>query len=226
MTRRVGRLVKARTVGSSWMLSGSDLADAVGVLQSDGLVVYPTETLYGLGANPYSEGAVERMFEVKKKRSRAPVAIAVSGLDEARHIASFAPRDLRIWKAFMPGPLTMILRARSAAPRSVVSGKGSLGLRMPQHDVALTLAREFGPITATSANLHRAPPARTVDEAISQLGNRVDLYIDAGSCPVGQGSTVVDLTSERITIKRKGAVGIEELERHGRGGSGEVQTGR
>ncbi len=207
--------MKARKFGPSGKMDDDDLAMAVGVLKRGGLIVYPTETLYGLGADPYSPEAVTRMFAAKGKGASDPVAIGVPDLDEAQNLAHFTPRDLKIWRAFMPGPLTVILRARSKAPISVVTEQGALGLRMPHHDVALALLREFGPITATSANLHGQPPARTAQEALDQLGDTVDLYIDAGPCPIGRGSTVIDLTGERITVIREGAVGTEELERYG-----------
>lgn len=215
MTPPTGRLRKALMVGGSWQLAKDDLADAVAILQRGSLLVYPTETLYGLGADPDNPEAVNRMYGAKGRGAREPVAVAVSSLVEARSLAHFTPRDLKIWRAFMPGPLTMVLKAKPPAPSSVVSERGALGVRMPRHEVALALLREFGPMTATSANLHGAPPPQTVIEAVTQLGNKVAMYIDGGPCPIGQGSTVVDLTGKRITVKREGAVGREELERHG-----------
>lgn len=215
MTPRTGRVRKARRVEGSWSLVKDDLADAIKILQRGGLVVYPTETLYGLGADPGNAEAVDRMYRAKGRGTRDPVAIGVSSLDEAKGLAHFTTRDLRIWEAFMPGPLTMILRAKPLAPTPVVSERGALGIRMPRHEVAVVLLREFGPMTATSANLHGAPSPQTVVEAMAQMGNKVGMYIDCGPCPIGQGSTVVDLTGERLTVKREGAIGRDELERYG-----------
>ncbi len=115
----------------------------------------------------------------------------------------------------MPGPLTLILRAKAEAPPPPVTKEGALGLRMPRHDVPLLLGQEFGPFTATSANLHGGPPPRTFGEAYSQLGGEVDLLIDAGTCPLGRESTVLELIGDQPTIKREGALAREELERHG-----------
>ncbi len=215
MTSPSGRVRKARRVNGSWSLVEGDLADAIGILQRGGLVVYPTDTLYGLGADPNNAEAVDRMYRAKRKEARDPVAIAVSSLEEAKGLAHFRPRDLKIWEAFMPGPLTVILRARPVAPASVVSERGALGIRMPRHEVALMLLKEFGPLTATSANLHGALPPQTVVEAMAQMGNKVGMYIDGGPCPIGEGSTVVDLTGKRITVKREGRIGRDELERYG-----------
>jgi L-threonylcarbamoyladenylate synthase len=111
----------------------------------------------------------------------------------------------------MPGPLTLLLPAGPEAPLAPVVREDVVGLRCPDHGVPLRLAKEFGPLTATSANLHGAPGPRTVDDARRQVGRDATLYIDAGPCPLGQGSTVVDLTTSPPTVKREGALPVTEL---------------
>lgn len=201
--------------GDRWVLRADDLAHALRVLRDDGLVVYPTDTLYGLGADPHREGALARLRRVKRRAEPAPLSVAVGSLEAARALARFSDRALEVWQTYLPGPLTLLLPATSAAPRACLSPEGTIGLRMPKHDVALQLARAYGPITATSANRHGAPPPRTAGAARAQLGGEVDLYIDAGPCPLGQPSTVVDLSGGRLTIKREGAIRREELSRDG-----------
>ncbi len=209
------RRLRAHGAAGHWGLREEDLVEVVEVLKAGGLVVYPTDTLYGLGADPYDEAAMDRLYRVKGRPHGEPVALVVAGLEEARQLAHLTRAAHRLWDAFLPGPLTLIVHATPEAPRRVVTREGGLGLRMPDHGVPLAMAREFGPLTTTSANRHGRPPPRTVEEAEAQLGDAVDLYVDAGPCPVGEGSTVVDLTGERATVKREGAVSREELERHG-----------
>ncbi len=210
-----GRVVAARKVKGRWQLEEQDLVHTIELLKRGGLVVYPTDTLYGLGVDPYDEEAVERLYRVKRRPRGDPVAILVADLGEAQRLAQFSTRALTLWKAFMPGPLTLILPAKPEAPPFLISEQGALGVRMPKHDVPLALAQEFGPITTTSANLHQAPPPITLEEARSQLEEDVDLYIDAGPCSLGKQSTVLDMTQERGIIMREGALAREELERYG-----------
>ncbi len=215
MTSPGARVVKAKKVGDRWELEDEDLLEVIELLKRGGLVAYPTETLYGLGVDPYDEEAVERLYRVKRRPRGEPTAILVSGLEEAQRLAHFSELALRIWQAFMPGPLTVILRAKPEAPPFLVSEEGFLGLRMPNHDVPLTISREFGPLTTSSANIHGGPSPVVLEEARSQLGEEVDLYIEAGPCLYGKASTVLDLTQDRGMIKREGALEGRELERYG-----------
>ncbi|MFQ5837955.1 MAG: L-threonylcarbamoyladenylate synthase [Thermoplasmata archaeon] len=209
------RIVKARKMDEGWELEEEDIIEAVEVLKRGGLVVYPTDTLYGLGVDPYDGRAVERLYRVKQRPHGEPVSIIVSGLEEAQRVARLSQKALEVWRSFMPGPLTLILEATPEAPPGPISKDGVLGVRMPGHDVPLILAREFGPLTATSANLHGQAPPRTVEESMSQLGTEATLYVDAGPCPLGVESTVLDLTRDQTTIKREGALDRKELERYG-----------
>lgn len=211
----VPRRLQAREGSSGWALQEGELVEVVEALKGGGLVVYPTDTLYGLGADPYDGAAMDRLYRVKGRPPGEPVALVVASLEEARRLAHLSPAALRLWEAFLPGPVTLILRATPEAPPRAVTGEGGVGLRMPDHGIPLAVAREFGPFTATSANRHGRPSPRTREEAEAQLGDEVDLYVDAGPSPIGRGSTVVDLTGERATVKREGAVARDELERHG-----------
>lgn len=215
-----GKVLRARRIDEGWSLDEEDLIEVIETLKRGGLVAYPTDTIYGLGADPYDPKAMDSLYAVKRRPKGEPVSVIVSGLEEARRMAHFSEVALRLWRTFMPGPLTLILEAKPEAPPYPVTKGGALGIRMPRHDIPLLLAGEFGPITATSANIHGRPSPKTVEEARSQLRGEVDLYIDAGPSPIGVESTIVDVREGRATIKREGALKGEELEGHGIAGPG------
>jgi L-threonylcarbamoyladenylate synthase len=172
---------------------------AVSVLMHDGLVVYPTETVYGLGADAFSDEAIYRVYEAKKRPPGMPVSIAVSDFDMLGAVAHIKPEMEGFLETFLPGPVTVILPARNCVPVSLTGGTGMIGIRMPSHDLALRLIEKFdAPITATSANLHGAKDPRTPDECTVPH----EFLIDGGRLS-GTPSTVVDLVTK--TIVRPGA---------------------
>jgi L-threonylcarbamoyladenylate synthase len=167
---------------------------AVSVLMHDGLVVYPTETLYGLGADAFSEEAIRKVYEAKKRPIAMPVSIAVSDMDMLGAVARTVPWMDRFFETFLPGPVTVILPARNCVPEVLTGGTGRIGIRMPAHPLALQLITTFdGPITATSANLHGAKDPQTPDECTIPH----ELLIDGGRLP-GPPSTVIDLQKKEI----------------------------
>lgn len=167
---------------------------AVSVLMHDGLVVYPTETVYGLGADAFSEEAIQRVYEAKKRPLGMPVSIAVSDQDMLGGVARTEPWMDRFFETFLPGPVTVVLPARNCVPEVLTGGTGMIGIRMPAHPLALQLIAAFdGPITATSANLHGAKDPQTPDECTVPH----ELLIDGGRLP-GTPSTVVDLQKREI----------------------------
>lgn len=208
------RLVAHRR-DAGWTLTEEGLVQVVELLKRGQLVVYPTDTLYGLGADPYDPLAVERLYRAKRRPRGEPISLLVADKDQARRLARFSPLTERLWDAHLPGPLTLLLPATPEAPLAPVTREAVVGLRMPDHGVPLLLAREFGPLTATSANLHRVPPPRTVADAQAQLKGDVALYVDAGPCPPGGASTVVDCTQDPPTVKREGALSRRELDLDG-----------
>lgn len=209
------RVVKAQRVGQDWLLGEEELTEAVEMLKGGSLVVYPTDTLYGLGADPYDEGAVRRLYRVKRRPWTEPVSLVVAGFEEARRLAHLTEPGRRLWKTFLPGPLTLLLPAKPEAPPPPVTRAGVIGLRCPAHPISHALTEEFGPLTTTSANRHGAQSPRRAEEAMTQLGADADLYIDAGPAPLGRSSTIVDLCQDPPTIKREGALTREELNLHG-----------
>ncbi len=173
---------------------------AVSILMHDGIVVYPTETVYGLGADAFSDEAILRVYEAKQRPLSMPVSIAVSDFEMLFCVARTEPWMEGFIQAFLPGPVTVVLPARNCVPEILTGGTGMIGIRIPAQDIALRLIERFdSPITATSANLHGSKDPRTPDECTVPR----DLLIDGGTLP-GVPSTVVDLTGR--TIVRKGAM--------------------
>jgi L-threonylcarbamoyladenylate synthase len=170
------------------------LEKAVSVLTHDGVVVYPTETVYGLGSDAFSDEAILKVYEAKKRPLSMPVSIAVSDFDMLGAVARIEPEMQAFVRAFLPGPVTIVLTARRSVPAILTGGTGRIGIRMPAHDLARKLIAKFdAPITATSANLHGAKEPVTPDECTVPY----DFLIDGGRLP-GIPSTVVDLVEKRI----------------------------
>ena len=172
---------------------------AVSVLSRDGIVIYPTETVYGLGADAFSEDAILKVYAAKKRPLAQPISIAVAGFEMLCAVAFVEPSQEEFLQAFLPGPVTVVLRAKHSVPGILTGGTGLIGIRIPAHERALQLIERFdSPITATSANLHGAKEPATPDECTVPR----DLFIDGGRLP-GVPSTVVDLTT--MTVLRQGA---------------------
>ena len=186
---------------------------AAEVVAGGGLLIYPTDTVYGLGCDPFNEEAVRRVFEVKGRGDK-PLPVLASSLEKAKRIAFFRPLALRIAKAFWPGPLTLVLPRKPSLPDVVVCGAPSVGVRVPGHEFALELIEACGGLlVGTSANKSGRPAPRTAQEAIAELGDLVDLVVDAGPSPLGRPSTIVDLTSPQdIRVIREGPIKLEEVE--------------
>ena len=186
----------------------SIISRAVSILISGGLVIYPTDTVYGLGANPFNTEAVRRVYLVKG-RGPQPLPILTDSIESASKFAYITPLARRLMERFWPGPLTIVLKAKSEAPREVLAGD-TIGVRMPNHKVALMLAKGIGGlIVGTSANLHGAQSPRSIDEALAQLNGHVDLALDSEGVIHGIPSTVVDATGSRLRIIREGVLKAE-----------------
>jgi L-threonylcarbamoyladenylate synthase len=167
---------------------------AVSVLMHDGIIVYPTETIYGLGADAFSDEAILKVYEAKKRPLGMPVSIAVSDLDMLNAVARVELAVEPFLAEFLPGPVTVVLPARKTVPATLTGGTGRIGIRMPAHDLALRLIAAFdSPITATSANLHGARDPVTPAECTVPC----EFLIDGGRLP-GTPSTVVDLTEKKV----------------------------
>jgi len=169
------------------------LAGAIAALQAGELVVFPTETVYGLGADPKRPQALRRVYALKGREPDKPVALIAADAASAFALASEVPADARLLaRAFWPGPLTLVLPARQGLDPAIVGPGGGVGVRVSPHPIASALARALGgAITATSANLAGAPPASTIAQARRALGARISIYLDVGPLKSNAPSTVV-----------------------------------
>ncbi len=180
------------------------------VLELGGAVVYPTETLYGLGINVFDISAVQRVFEIKSRDFKKPSSVAFRNLEEAQKFLYFTPAAEQLAKKFLPGPLTIILNAKIEFDQFL--GRNKVSVRIPDNRVAQTLLNVVKfPITATSANLSGGKDPVEAREAIEQIGEQVDLVLDAGKCKYGKPSTVVDCSSGETEIIREGVIPKEKI---------------
>lgn len=188
---------------------------AARVLQSGGLVAFPTETVYGLGADALSPTAVAGIFEAKGRPSYNPLIVHVADVDGARRVVSDWPELAdRAAAAFWPGPLTLVLPKAPAVPDAVTAGLQTVGVRVPSHPVALALIRAADlPVAAPSANRFTRVSPTTAAHVARGLGERADLILDGGATPYGIESTVLDLSGAVPRILRPGVVDLDELER-------------
>jgi len=192
----------------------SAIHEAAAILRRGGLVAFPTETVYGLGANALDASAVARIFAAKGRPSYNPLIVHVPNEAAARELVGEWPDSAaRLARAFWPGPLTMVLPKQSAIPDIVTAGLDSVALRVPAHPVALALlAAARLPLAAPSANRSMALSPTTAQHVARSLGDRVELILDAGPTTVGIESTVVDLRGDQPSILRPGLLGAREIE--------------
>jgi L-threonylcarbamoyladenylate synthase len=186
----------------------NEIAEAAAVIHQGDLVVYPTDTLYGLGSSIINEEAVEQVYRLKRRPASIPLPVAVSSIDDIAKVAYMNETAQALAEALLPGALTLVLPRREEVTAQVAGD--TIAVRVPGHKIALQLCREAGPITATSANIHGGEAPTTVAEARRQLGDDVERYLDGGRLP-GVASTVVDVTSKAMIIIRHGAIPEERL---------------
>jgi len=191
----------------------NQIKQAVAILKQSGLVAYPTDTVYGLGACMTDIAAVERIFQVKgrPKGMALPVLLADQAQIE-QIVTSVPPAAQLLADAFFPGALTIILPKSDVVPDIITGGGKTVAFRIPNHPVPIALIKQLGkPIVGTSANLSGLDSALTAAEVIKQIGDKIDMVIDGGRCPGGIESTVVDLSGVKPVIRRQGAISIEKL---------------
>lgn len=181
------------------------------IVRGGGLVVYPTDTVYGLGCDPFNAGAVKRLIEAKGERKK-PLPILASDIKHVEKIAYLSERGRKIATKFWPGALTLVVRKKPDLSPAVTCDLDSVGVRMPGHEITLGLIRlSNGLLVGTSANKTGESPAKTAYEAEEQLGQEVDLILDGGPTTLAMPSTVLDLTSEKPKILRKGPISLENI---------------
>ena len=200
------------------ILPADQLDAAVEVLRGGGIVVFPTDTVYGVGALPGNDRAVRKIFRAKRRppEKALPVLIADEA-DLARVAAAVPPAARRLAQAFWPGPLTIVLRRAPGFRGAGLADDDTVGVRMPDLDAARALIRAAGgALAVTSANLSGKPSPRTAQEAAAQIGRGVDLILDGGPCPGGVESSVVDCSRSPYRLLREGALSRDQLTRAAR----------
>jgi L-threonylcarbamoyladenylate synthase len=196
-------------------VSARSVLEAAELVRRGGIIIYPTDTVYGLGCDPFNETAVKRLFQVKGRGSK-PVPVLCASRAKAEELVALAPRARQLASANWPGALTIVAPLRKPVPPQLTQGSGNLGVRVPSDSACLELINGCGGwLTGTSANISGHPSARTSEEAMRQLGDLVDMVLDGG-VREGSESTVVQVVGNTVTILRTGPVGVGNRVKGGR----------
>ena len=189
-----------------------NLFRAAELIRRGEIVAFPTETVYGLGADGLNVAACRKIFTAKGRPSDKPLSLHVASLEMVERVAKINSAAEKLFAAFCPGALTIILPKNKIVPDFVTGGKSSVGIRFPANDIALALIKLSGtPIAAPSANLSGCEPPRTAQEVFDNLRGRVGIILDGGACEFGVSSTIIDLTSDEPKILRHGAIPDEKI---------------
>ena len=193
----------------------STYARAATVLASNGVILYPTDTLYGLGADAFSDEAVSRIYAIKGRDESKPIQAIVADMMMAARYGHVNNLALALAEAFIPGPLSLILKKKEWVDTGIGCGRATIGIRIPKSSVCIRLSRTFDiPITTTSANLAGEPSESSVAAILSQLGSRasgISLAIDGGELAPSAPSTIVDVSAGRAILLREGAIPASEI---------------
>jgi len=173
-------------------------ASAARFVIGGGVIVYPTEIVYGLGANALDEQAVMRVFQIKKRPLSMPIFLAVSNFDMLRNVAEVTREDMDLLEQLLPGPVSVLMRRKSIVPDILTAGSPFVGIRYPDHELALRIIDLAGPITSTSANRTGSPAPTSLASVSREIEDRVDTVVDGGKCSYGEPSTLLDLAKREI----------------------------
>lgn len=189
------------------------LEQALHVLRQGGLICFPTDTVYGVGAHGLQEEAIRRIYQAKGRSFEKAIALLLASEEQVQQVsAGLTPAGRRLAERYWPGPLTLVLPRHPGVPAILSPGRATIAVRIPDHPITLRLIQMLGaPLAATSANRTGHPDPVTAEDVLHELGDRVDLILDGGPCKGGLASTVVDLTTDPPTILRPGPIPAEEL---------------
>lgn len=194
---------------SSW---GPALDEAMNTVQRGGLIVLPTDTVYGIGSDAFSPTAVAMLLAAKGRGRQMPPPVLLGSLSTLDALAADVPADARaLAEKFWPGALTIIFHAQPSLAWDLGETHGTVALRMPDHPATLALLGRTGPLAVSSANSTGNPAATTVEDAQQQLGESVALYLDGGTSPGGVASTIIEATGENLRVVREGAISLDDL---------------
>ena len=184
------------------------------IIKNGGIVVFPTETVYGIGTNGLDKEAVERLYKIKERPLNKPISLLVSDYEMIEKVVKdINELEYKIMKKFFPGPLTIILNKKDIVPDIVTSRGSTVGIRMPEEEITRKLIEYAGvPIAAPSANISGKPSGIDLQEIIKEFGDKVYCYIDGGKSKIGIGSTIVKVENNTIKILREGSISKKEIE--------------
>ena len=191
-----------------------NLKIAANIIKKGGIVIFPTETVYGIGTNGLDEEAVKKLYEVKDRPLNKPISLLVSNFDMINQVAKdITEMEYKIMKNFFPGPLTIILNKKSCVPDILTAKGNTVGIRMPDNEIALKLIELSGvPIATPSANISGRPSGIDIEDIKKDFEGKVDLFIDSGKSKIGNGSTIVKVEDNVIKILRQGIITKEQIE--------------
>lgn len=186
-------------------------------LRAGKLIIYPTDTVYGVGGIIESEETIENIYKAKERNFKSPLIVLVSDMEKIEKIAYINEKNRekieKLIKRFWPGGLTIILKRKNNVPDIMVSGGATVGVRMPEHEIALNIiSRAGGMLPTTSANISGEATPKSYLELSEEFKSRVDIIVDGGECPIGSASTIIDMSDEP-KILRLGAISVEEIEK-------------
>jgi L-threonylcarbamoyladenylate synthase len=191
-------------------MNQTDFPRALHALKNGEIIIYPTDTLYALGADIYNEAAVKKVFEIKRRPFSLPLPVAVASKKDIETIAYIDEAAQKIIHRFLPGTLTVILKKKPSVPAIITSGSETIAVRIPRHKIALRLLKEYGPLTVTSANIHNEKTPSVIKDILMQLQTTIPVFFDAG--PLDETpSTIIDLTTPSPRVVRSGTITEKEL---------------
>ncbi|MFQ5855220.1 MAG: L-threonylcarbamoyladenylate synthase [Anaerolineae bacterium] len=195
--------------------TADNLQLAADILETGGLVAFPTDTVYGVAAHGFLADAIERLYKVKERPYTKPIALLVADAGDLRRVARRIPEGAwQLANRFWPGALTLIVPRAVDLPAILTAGGDTVAVRMPDHPVALAVINAAGaPLATTSANISGSPDPITAGDVLRDLGGRIELILDGGACPGGVPSTLLDLTTEPPMVRRVGPIDRETLAR-------------
>ncbi len=209
------RLENSQTPGNINATLKSQIDRGISLLKQGGIVAFPTDTIYGLGAAAYMPQSVKRVYEVKKRPLNMALPLLLADTDQIESVTSYvSPVAWKLIHNFLPGALTLVMFKSALVPDIVTAGGKTVAIRIPAHPVPIALIKGIKmPITGTSANLTGMPVSLTADDVRSQMGNKLDLVIDGGHSPGRLESTIIDLTGKKPLILREGAISFQQIKR-------------
>lgn len=189
------------------------LKEVAKTIKEGGIVVFPTETVYGIGTNALNEEAVKKLYDIKQRPLSKPISLLVNNIDMIKKITKdITKQEEDIIKEFFPGPLTIILKKKSIIPDIVTANSDTVGIRMPANEIALKLIDYAGvPLATSSSNISGKPSGINLKDSIRDFDEKVDYFIDAGTSKIGIASTIVQVTNGAIKILRQGSISEEQI---------------